>query len=99
MDGLSTDGSVAILETADPLQVQWASEPDAGQSDALNKAYSLARGEIIGWLNSDDAYFRADAVSLAVATFDRYPDADVVFGHAVLVNADGLVLHVMRVPS
>jgi Glycosyl transferase family 2 len=38
-------------------RLTWRSEPDQGQSDAINKALSLADGEIVGWLNSDDVYF------------------------------------------
>jgi hypothetical protein len=58
----------------------------------------MSRGEIIGWLNSDDAYFDRNAVARAVDIFLRRPDVDVVYGHAALVNADGLILHVMWVP-
>ena len=56
MDGGSTDGSVDILRAAGD-SIVWRSEPDRGQSDAINKAFSLSHGEIIGWINSDDAYF------------------------------------------
>lgn len=97
MDGGSTDGSVGILERS-RAPIRWRSEPDSGQSHALNKALANSRGEIIGWLNSDDAYFRRDAVKLAVETFRRHPQAAVVYGHAALVNADGLILHMIWVP-
>jgi glycosyltransferase involved in cell wall biosynthesis len=97
MDGGSTDGSQDILERSG-RSVRWRSEPDKGQSDALNKAFDDSRGQIIGWLNSDDAYFRRDAVEMAVRAFHRYPDATVVYGHAVLVNADGLILQMIWVP-
>jgi len=53
IDGDSTDGSVALLEQwSDKLQ--FVSEPDRGQSHALNKGLAKATGEIICWLNSDD---------------------------------------------
>jgi glycosyltransferase involved in cell wall biosynthesis len=98
MDGASTDGSVAILRNRAGRNVHWWSEPDLGQSHALNKAFGASRGEIIGWLNSDDAFFTPDTVSAVVEAFDRNPDADVVYGHAALVNADGLILHVLWAP-
>jgi glycosyltransferase involved in cell wall biosynthesis len=96
-DGASTDGTQEILRSAPPT-VRWVSEPDRGQSHALNKAFQMSQGEIIGWLNSDDAYFQCNAVADAVAFLARRPDVDVVYGHAALVSADGLVLHVMWVP-
>ena len=98
VDGASTDDSVKILQQQAGRQVTWVSESDHGQSDAINKAFAMSRGEIIGWLNSDDAYFRPDAVSLAVEAFERHPDAVLVYGHAALVNGDGLVLQVLWGP-
>jgi glycosyltransferase involved in cell wall biosynthesis len=97
MDGGSVDGSVDILRHAKP-RVRWFSEADDGQSHALNKALAQSHGDIIGWLNSDDAYFSRDAVSTVVCIFKNHPDISVVYGHAALVNADGLLLHMMWVP-
>src|SRR5713226_6394238 len=79
MDGGSTDSSVEILKKAGP-NVRWRSEPDRGQSHALNKAFAESRGEVIGWLNSDDAYFTPTAVAEAVQVFERCPDVNVVYG-------------------
>lgn len=76
----------------------WGSEPDGGQSDALNKAFAASTGEIVGWLNSDDAYWDARVVEDVVAFFTAHADADVVYGHAASVNEDGLVLNFFRVP-
>jgi glycosyltransferase involved in cell wall biosynthesis len=98
MDGGSTDGSVGVLERHAGDRCAWRSEPDRGQSDAINKAYRASRGEILGWLNSDDAYFRNDVVGAAVDLFIRRPEVAVVYGHAVLIDAAGSVLHTMWVP-
>ena len=54
IDGGSTDGSIEILKKYPHLI--WKSEKDRGQSEALNKGFEVAKGEIIGWLNSDDVY-------------------------------------------
>lgn len=54
IDGGSTDGTIEILKKYPHLI--WISELDEGQSDALNKGFKMARGEIIGLLNSDDVY-------------------------------------------
>lgn len=97
MDGGSTDGSVEILASASPA-VLWESAPDNGQSDAINKAFSRSKGDIIGWLNSDDAYFSRDVVERAVRVFEDNPEVGVVYGHAALVNAQGLLLHVIWAP-
>ena len=57
MDGGSTDGSVEIIKKYEPWLTYWVSEKDNGQASAINKGFSLATGELAGWLNSDDIYF------------------------------------------
>jgi glycosyltransferase involved in cell wall biosynthesis len=98
MDGGSTDESVRILQGRSHAGLVWASEPDRGQSDAINRAFARSSGEIIGWLNSDDAYFGRDVVANAVEVFERFPDVGVVYGHAALVNGAGTLLHVLWAP-
>ncbi len=56
IDGNSTDGSVELLQSITDPRVRWISEPDRGQSNAVNKGLRMADGDIIGWLNSDDLY-------------------------------------------
>jgi glycosyltransferase involved in cell wall biosynthesis len=56
MDGGSTDGTLDVIRKYEQY-LSWRSEPDKGQSDAINKASMLANGELIGWQNSDDVYF------------------------------------------
>lgn len=98
IDGGSTDGSIDVLRSRERDGLMWKSGPDAGQSDALNKAFALSSGEIIGWLNSDDAYFGPTVVEEAVAIFASDPDVAVVYGHAALVNGAGLILQVLWAP-
>jgi glycosyltransferase involved in cell wall biosynthesis len=98
MDGGSNDGTREILDRISDPRVRWRSEPDRGQSHALNKALAMSQGEIVGWLNSDDAYFGPTVIEGAVEAFQRRPDVAVAYGHAALVNANGLVLQLIWVP-
>lgn len=86
VDGGSADASAAIL--AEHEDVRWVSEPDRGQSHALNKGFAMARGEIFGWLNADDAY-PPNAVREAVAAL---ADADLglVYADITRMNDDGV---------
>jgi len=97
MDGGSTDGSVEILAAADD-SITWRSEPDLGQSDAVNKAFALSSGDIIGWVNSDDAYVDCRVIEDVVRFFDRHPEADVVYGHCAQVDQDGAIIWMIWVP-
>lgn len=99
MDGGSTDGTVEYLQSFQSDRVRWWSEPDRGLSHALNKAFDMSAGEIVGMLNSDDAYFSATSVRTVVDAFARHPEAIVVYGHALAINASGLVLQAMWTPD
>jgi len=55
VDGGSSDRTLDILAGYGD-SIRWTSKPDMGQSDALNRGLALARGAVMGWLNSDDAY-------------------------------------------
>jgi glycosyltransferase involved in cell wall biosynthesis len=98
MDGGSTDGSVALLESAGE-SVWWRSEPDAGQADAINKAFRESHGDIIGWINSDDAYFDREVVADVVAFFAAHPDVDVAYGHGLQTTEDGHAVQVLWAPA
>ena len=97
MDGGSTDGTLQLLERADD-HVLWRSEPDRGQAHAVNKAFSRSRGDIIGWLNSDDAYFDCSVIQRVVDYLRLHPQVDVVYGHAARTAADGRVIWIIGVP-
>ncbi|HEV7488755.1 MAG TPA: glycosyltransferase family 2 protein [Thermoanaerobaculia bacterium] len=90
MDGGSTDGTVAILERWRD-RISFSSGRDGGQTAAINAGIARARGEILGYLNSDDVYYEG-AVAAAVEAFERDPDADVVYGDAVHIDADDRIV-------
>lgn len=100
VDGGSTDGTLDVLESAGEA-VRWTSEPDDGQADAVNKAFAVSQGQIVGWVNSDDGLFAVDTVTRVVAAFARHPEAGVVYGDAALVDESGRILrhHRSRWPS
>jgi carbamoyltransferase len=84
-DGGSKDGTVEILERYAARVTGWASVPDNGQSQAINRAFARTTGEIMAWLNSDDVLFPG-ALACVADFFARHPDVDVVYGHRVLIN-------------
>lgn len=96
-DGGSTDSTLDVLKNAGP-NVRWVSEKDNGQTDALNKAFSMSKGEIIGWMNSDDAYFDCGVFDRVVAFFDSHPDVDMAYGHCVRIDVDGRVVLAPSMP-
>jgi glycosyltransferase involved in cell wall biosynthesis len=86
VDGASTDDTVSVL-TSYGDRVRWISEPDRGQSDAINKAVRLARGDVIAWINSDDYYASTTAISRLLAKLD--PQCDIVYGDGTRVDVAG----------
>src|SRR5207253_3236309 len=68
--------------------LRWVSEPDRGQSHALNKGFALASGEVLGWLNADDAY-EPEAVAQAVTAI-RDTGAALVYANVTRVDDDGV---------
>jgi glycosyltransferase involved in cell wall biosynthesis len=91
MDGGSSDGTVALLEAT--TSVVWRSEPDRGQSHALNKALAEADGEWIGWLNADEFYL--PGVLEWVRERLAQDDVDVLFGDFAEVDADGRLMRLV----
>lgn len=89
VDGGSNDGSVEILReyAAKPgwSHLRWVSEPDRGQSDALNKGFQRAQGDVIGWLNSDDFYLE-NCLKHVEDAFEREPLPDIVYGDYIWIN-------------
>ena len=80
LDAGSTDGTVEILRgyENDP-RFHWVSEPDKGQSDAINKGLARCTGEIFNWINSDD-YLEPGALRRVAEAFDKNPGLDIVSG-------------------
>src|SRR5271154_4376285 len=96
IDGMSTDGTVDLLRSlAGDKNIVWISEQDSGQSEALNKGFRRAKGEIIGWLNSDDRY-RAGCFERVAQAFAENPDVDILYGDYLMVDELGQALQIRR---
>lgn len=91
IDGGSTDGSIEIIQRYARHLAWWVSEKDQGQTDAINKGFAKAKGEIFAWLNSDDTY-HPHAVSEAVTFLLNHPEVGMVYGDANLIDEEGRVV-------
>jgi glycosyltransferase involved in cell wall biosynthesis len=91
MDGGSTDGSREIIQRYAPRLAGWVSEKDRGQTDAINKGFARASGQILAWLNSDDTY-QPGAVRAAVEYLLAHPETGMVYGDCHFIDAAGNII-------
>ncbi|MFN0187171.1 MAG: glycosyltransferase family 2 protein [Bacteroidia bacterium] len=89
IDGGSTDGSVEIIRKYEKYLSYWISEPDAGQSSAINKGLARATGDVVNWLNSDD-YLQPGALKILANIFSN-PSVNVVAGRGHVVQNGNIV--------
>ncbi|MDO9085179.1 MAG: glycosyltransferase family 2 protein [Anaerolineaceae bacterium] len=95
IDGNSDDNSVNIIKRYADKITYWVSEPDLGQSHAINKGFAIAKGEIVCWLNSDDQFF-PQSISWAVNSMQNHPDVGMVYSNCLMIDNIGEVLAVSR---
>jgi glycosyltransferase involved in cell wall biosynthesis len=100
IDGESTDGTIDLLEqfseetkSDETYNLKWISEPDRGQSHAINKGFDRAEGKVVGWLNSDDMYFDVHTLQAVEQAFQEN-SAEIVYGDDVLVGPENTLLRV-----
>jgi len=96
IDGGSTDGSVEIIKKYSPWLTYWVSEPDRGQSHAINKGFQHATGDILAFINSDDFYL-PDAFMLVAENLSI--DYQLFVGITLQIDADGILSGKRRAPS
>ena len=107
IDGGSTDDSVSILKdwadfaAAQPAakdgrySFSYVSEPDQGQTDAINKGLRRATGDVVAWLNADEWYLPGK-LALVAAAFAKHPSTDFLYGEPLFVDKDGKPIRVKR---
>ncbi len=88
IDGGSADGSVEVIRRYEPWLSYWVSEPDRGQSHAINKGFEKATGQVLCWLNSDD-YYLPGALLTAGRTLADGANNYALVGHCLKVYQDG----------
>lgn len=82
IDGGSTDHTVEIIKKYEKWLAYWVSEPDRGQSHALNKGFAIASGDILAWLNSDDRYLPG-ALKIVAESGYMENSGTIVYGNTV----------------
>ncbi|WP_347159291.1 glycosyltransferase family 2 protein [Pontibacter chitinilyticus] len=87
VDGLSTDGTVEVVERYRDRITTFVSGKDKGLYDAINKGISLATGEVVGLLHSDDLFYSPEAVAAVAAAF-LASETDSVYGDLLYVQKE-----------
>ena len=79
IDGGSSDNSIEIIQKYEPWLTYWVSEPDKGQTDAIQKGFNLSTGVLVNWLNSDDV-LEANALQKIAIAYQNHPSATMYSG-------------------
>jgi glycosyltransferase involved in cell wall biosynthesis len=90
MDGGSSDGTAAVLREYSHHLSRVRSGPDGGPAQAINEGLRASRGDVLGWLSSDDA-LATDALWHVAEAFAGDPELDMVFGNALFVDEEDRV--------
>jgi glycosyltransferase involved in cell wall biosynthesis len=89
VDGGSQDNSRQIIEKFANHISWWCSEPDNGQTHALNKGFTHSTGEIMAWLNADDMHM-PETLATVARFLSQNNNVDVVYGHRILVDENDM---------
>lgn len=89
IDGGSTDNSIDVIKKYEPYFDYWVSEKDGGQSEAINKGYAKAKGELVAWLNSDDMYENHKVIETVVNAWLQNKETSMVYGKCITIDESG----------
>lgn len=102
IDGGSSDGTPDMLREHEAAssgivgyEFRWISEPDKGQTDAINKGLRMATGDVVCWLNADE-YYLPGALGKVVSAFQKKPKADFIYGEPLFVDSEDKPIRVKR---
>lgn len=88
VDPGSNDGSRELIQGYSQRISRIVFEPDCGAADGLNKGFSFATGEILGFLNADDILMPGSLQTVA-GFFQQHPECDIVFGNGHIIDGEG----------
>ena len=87
IDGQSTDGTVEVIKENESLITYWITEKDNGIYDAMNKGLKVSKGDYVVFLNAGDTFY--DESTLDKIPFKEFPDAEIFYGDAMILDQDG----------
>ncbi len=87
IDAGSTDESVEIIQKYAPWLAYWVSEPDRGQSHAINKGLEKSTGTFFNWHNADDL-LTPNSLAMTASALGNYPEASYVHGYRIIIDQD-----------
>lgn len=93
IDGGSKDNTIDIIKEYEPKfggRMRWISEKDKGMYDGINKGIRMAKGDVVGIINSDDFYHRTDIFSIISKSFEENPGVEAIYGDVRFVKPDNL---------
>ncbi|MCX7046452.1 MAG: glycosyltransferase family 2 protein, partial [Candidatus Sumerlaeota bacterium] len=96
IDGGSADRSADIIRKYEPYLAYWVSEKDRGQTDAVNKGFRRATGDLLAWQNSDDL-FLPGTLHRAASLAKRHPRTDLFYSSMYIINADDQITGSLRI--
>jgi glycosyltransferase involved in cell wall biosynthesis len=89
VDGGSVDQSLNVIKQYANRFKWWVSEPDGGQSSAINKGFARSNGQLMAWLNSDDM-ITPGTLQFVASFFAKHPEVDAVYGHRILIDENDM---------
>lgn len=95
IDGGSTDDSPQVIEKYAPWLAFWVSEPDRGQTHAINKGLGKSTGEIVAYLNSDDLYL-PETLNIVAEFFKDHPESDIIYGDCRIIDNESRYRNLWR---